>query len=77
MKKDNNLCFFSSPGIEANFIFLSCCFSLFKFNLLTNSLKKKHVLRCNNVLYVRGVPEDEEEDEEIKEDPADKEDDED
>lgn len=76
MKKDNNLCFFSSPGIEANFIFLSCCFSLFKFNLLTNSLKK-NVLRCNNVLYVRGVPEDEEEDEEIKEDPADKEDDED
>nr|WJH19436.1 SNRPF [Euglena gracilis] len=35
------------------------------------------LIRCNNVLYVRGVPEDEEEDEEIKEDPADKEDDED
>jgi len=34
------------------------------------------LIRCNNVLYVRGVPEDDEEDE-IKEDPADKEDDDD
>ena len=33
--------------------------------------------RCNNVLYVRGVPEDEDDDEDIKEDPADQEDDED